>query len=515
MKKFEKIQNSIKPLLLSLCLILTGCGAASLAQESTFESAYENVEEEEPVNIYTSSASVVIEAVSEESQAMAMYLPDRNENRVFSYDGTTVINDRYGSAMAVIQLQPGDIAEITYNNELEKLGSITLSGDAWSYEGIAKYNLNAGNDSATIGEESFNMGSNVLVFSEGRPIDTGEIIHQDILSFHGKGSNVMSITVDKGHGYLELKNSEALLGGWIEVGQTVISQIAEDMLITVPEGEYTVRLTAEKVDVTRDVTIERNKVTELDLGDIEIPEPDDGVVIFEITPESAKVYVDDKSVKTTYPLRLPLGLHKVTAEADGYDSLSEYIKVEAETITVKMDLEKAKAVETVSGNGISSSASTGSGRITIEAPADVSVYQDNLYMGIAPVTYDKTAGDHTITLRREGYVTRSHDIVVTDDGRDVTYAFPDLEPENGNGTVSGNSINGNSANDRNRSQNQTSGNNSNSNNNTVSGNSVSGNSLTDSQSLDSNGENSGNADSGDGNADNTDRINGSSTDSNT
>ena len=289
MKKFEKIQNSIKPLLLSLCLILTGCGAASLAQESTFESAYENVEEEEPVNIYTSSASVVIEAVSEESQAMAMYLPDRNENRVFSYDGTTVINDRYGSAMAVIQLQPGDIAEITYNNELEKLGSITLSGDAWSYEGIAKYNLNAGNDSATIGEESFNMGSNVLVFSEGRPIDTGEIIHQDILSFHGKGSNVMSITVDKGHGYLELKNSEALLGGWIEVGQTVISQIAEDMLITVPEGEYTVRLTAEKVDVTRDVTIERNKVTELDLGDIEIPEPDDGVVIFEITPESAKV----------------------------------------------------------------------------------------------------------------------------------------------------------------------------------------------------------------------------------
>ena len=94
----------------------------------------------------------------------------------------------------------------------------------------------------------------------------------------------------------ELKNSEALLGGWIEVGQTVISQIAEDMLITVPEGEYTVRLTAEKVDVTRDVTIERNKVTELDLGDIEIPEPDDGVVIFEITPESAKVYVDDKKI---------------------------------------------------------------------------------------------------------------------------------------------------------------------------------------------------------------------------
>ncbi len=491
MKNFKKIQNSIKPVLCSLCLILTGCGAASLAQESTFESAYENVEEEEPVNIYTSSASVVIEAVSEESQAIALYLPERNESRILSYDGRTVISDKYGSAMSIVQLSPGDIAEITYNSELEKLGSITLSGDAWSYEGITKYNLDAGNDSAIIGDESYGMGSGVLVFSEGRPIDTQQIIHQDVLSFKGKGSSVMSITVEKGHGYLELENSEAVLGGWIEIGQTVISQIAEDMLITVPEGEYTVRLTAEKVDETREITIERNKVTKLDLSDIEIPEPDDGVVIFEITPQSANVYVDDESVKTTYPLRLPLGLHKVTAEASGYDSLSEYINVGEESITVKMDLEKS---ETVSGNSISSSTeTTNRGSITIEAPADVSVYQDNLYIGIAPVTYDKTAGNHTITLRREGYVTRSHDIVLTDDGRDVTYAFPDLEPENG--TVSGNSVSGNTA-DKNQKQNGNNNNNSNNNNsnnggNTVSGNSVSGNSLENEEENYTNGEDSG------------------------
>lgn len=480
MKKLRKIQNSIKPLLCSLCLILTGCGAASLAQEATFESAYENNgEEEEEVNIYTSTASVVIEAVDEENQAMALYLTERNENRVFAYDGATTVSDRYGSAMSMAQLRPGDVAEITYNSELEKLGSIALSGDAWSYEGIAKYNLDAGNGSAVIGDESYSMGDNVLVFSEGKPIDTDQIIYQDVLSFQGKGSSVMSITVDQGHGYLELKNAEAVLGGWLEVGQAVITQIAPDMLITVPEGDYTVRLSAEGIEETREVSIKRNEETVLDLGDIEIPVPDDGIVIFEITPDSAKVSVDDESVKTSYPLRLPLGIHRVTAEASGYDSLSEYINVEAGTITVKMDLEKS---ETVSGNSISSSTSTSRGRITIEAPKDAAVYEDNLYMGIAPVTYDKTAGNHTITLRKEGYVTRSHDIVITDDGRDVTYAFPDLEPDGGS-TVSGNSVSGNST-DKNQNQSRTSGNNGRStvsgntiNDNTVNDNTVSGNSL--------------------------------------
>lgn len=484
MEKQRKIQRIVKSALCGFCLILTGCGAASLAQEATFESAFENGEEEEPANIYTSASSVVVEAVYEGNQEIALYLIDRNEDRILAYDGATTVQDKYGSAMTMVQLQPGDIAEITYNSELEKLGTIALSGDAWRYEGVARYNLSAGNDSATIGEESYSIGSDVRVFSEGRPIDTEQIIHQDILSFQGKGSSVMSITVDMGHGYLELENADAVFGGWIEVGQTIISQIAPDMLITVPEGDYTVRISAEGVEETRDVTIRRNQETVLDLGDIEIPEPEDGVVLFEITPNSAKVSVDDKSVKTEYPLRLPLGLHKVTAEASGYDSLSEYIRVEAEkTFTVKMDLEKS---ETVSGNSVTSSLTPAEnsykGRITIEAPKDAAVYQDNMYMGIAPVTYDKTVGNHTITLRKEGYVTRSHDIVIADDDKNVTYAFPELEPEgqnasgNRNGgtgsTVSGNSVNGNQA-GRNQNGDSSSANN----DTTVSGNSVSGNSL--------------------------------------
>lgn len=472
MKKKENIQKITKLALCGLCLVLTGCGAASLAQESTFESAYENGEEEEPVNIYTSSASVIVASIHEDEQYLSLFGLEGKTSMDLSYDGATIIQDKYGSPMSIAQLREGDIAEITYNEELGRLGAISLSGDAWTYEGVAKYSFNQGNGSITIGDESFGMESNVLTFSSGRPIDVGQIIHQDVLTFNGKGNKVMSITVDQGHGYLELLNEEALLGGWIEVGQTLISQIAPDMLLVIPEGNYTVRLSSEGIDETRDVTIERDKVTSLDLGDIEIPAPENGVVIFEITPDNAKVFVDNESVKTTYPLRLSLGLHLVTAQASGYDSLSEYIQVNGnDTLTVKMDLAEQT---TVSENSIPSEQESQEARITIEAPEGADVYQDNLYMGIAPVTYTKTPGEHTITLRKAGYITRSHNIIVADDGRDATYSFPDLDPENAynQNTVSGNSLYGNNNAGKAEQDNTVSG-------NSVSGNSISDNSLTD------------------------------------
>ena len=278
--------------------------------------------------------------------------------------------------------------------------------------------------------------------------------------------------MDQGHGYLKLENDQAVVGGWIEIGQVLISQIMPDMLFTVPEGSYTVRFSGTGVEETREVVIERNKETVLDLSDIEIPQPEKGLVTIKVTPQSAKVFIDEKEVETTYPVRVPLGLHKITAKASGYDTVSEYFEVDGEDMTVSLELGQTK---TVSGNGIFSEEET-EAKITIQAPADVEVYQDNLYMGIAPVTYKKTAGDHVITLRKQGYITRSHDITVPDDGRDALYSFPDLEPENAN-TVSGNNIGGN----------------------TASGNSVSGNALND---------NKNNGTSGNGSSDNNSSGNG-------
>lgn len=482
MIKKDKLQIKIKSIICIGALFLTGCSSIGLAQEATFESAYENeLEEEEPVDIYTSQGTAVIEAVDMEKQTVSVYLVDRNENRSFTYTGATLVNDKYGASMSIAQLAPGDIADVKYNSELEQAGAITLTQDSWSYQDVTKYTLDAENGSAFVGEESYSITDNVKVFSEGKKIDIEEIITQDVLTIQGRGHNIMSIIVDKGHGYLDLVNEDAVVGGWIEVGQTLISQIAPDMLLTVPEGDYKIRITANGIDESREVTITRNKETVLNLGDIKIPEPENGVVTLEITPEKATVYIDEAKVDTAYPLRLSLGIHQITAEAEGYDTVSKYFEVGKESMTVTLELGESKSV---SGNSSSSYYETNKGTVTIETPADTEVYQDNLYMGIAPVTYDKTVGSHTITLRRDGYITRSYTIDVPDDDRDLTYAFPELEKES---TVSGNSLSSQSVSGTTVSGNTVTGNSksgssadgSSSTDGTVSGNTVSENSLDD------------------------------------
>lgn len=450
----------------TISLLLTGCGNIGLAQESTFESAYENKEAEEPVDIYLSEAVVIVESVREEEQAIDVYMTERNEIRTYAYTGATTVQDKYGSAMSMVQLRPGDIADIKYNSELGRIGAIALSADAWNHEGVSKYNLDIGNGSASIGDETYSMSSNVQVFSEGRLIEADQIIQKDVLTFRGKGSTIMSIVVDRGHGYLDLENEQAVIGGWIEVGQTLISQIAPDMLFVVPEGNYTVRFSGAGIEEVREIVIERNKETILDLGDIEIPQPEKGLVTIVVTPETAQVFIDENKVDTTYPIRLSVGLHQITAKASGYDTVSEYFEVNGENQTVSLELGEFK---TVSGNSISGESETKEAKITISTPEDAEVYQDNLYMGIAPVTYTKTAGSHTITLRRQGYITRSYSIEVPDDDKDVTYAFPDLDPESSS-TVSGNSVSGNSVDEDSSTDDDEDG-------DTVSGNTVSGNSV--------------------------------------
>lgn len=458
MIKSGKILRLISVLICSASL-LSGCGSIGLAQESTFESAFENGAQEEPIDIYTSEATAIVEAIDIENQKIEMYLTDRNESRVFAYTGATVVQDKYGSPLSMPQLAAGDVVEIKYNKELEKVGELSISSDAWSYEGVTKYNLNMGNGSTSIGDEIYSVGASTKIYSDGKAIDVSQIIKNDVLTFRGKGHSIMSITVDNGHGYLDLVNDEAVLGGWIEVGQTVITQIAQDMLLVIPEGNYTIRLSAAGVEETREVTIVRNKETKLDLGDIEVPKDLSGVVMVTVTPKDAVVYIDEVKVGTTYPIRVASGIHQITATATGYDTLSQYFEVEeAGNTTVSLDLEQTSSV---SGNSISKNDETSESTITLKTPVDVEVYQDNLYKGIAPVTYVKTAGSHTITLRKEGYITRSYQIEVADDDENVIYSFPDLDPENDENGTSGSTVSGNSV----------SG-------NSVSGNSVSGNSVS-------------------------------------
>ena len=380
-----------------------------------------------------------------------------------SFDGKTVILDKYGSAMAMSQMKEGDIVDVTFLKAKKRLTQMKLSESAWIFDQVEKYNFDVLNRSAEIGSNVYNLRRDVIVISEGKEAQIEDIIKGDVVTISGIGNTVYSVTVEKGHGYLRLSNEEYLKGGWIEVGQSVISQIQEDMLLAVPEGTYDVHLTASGIDEIKRVTIYRNQEVTLDVSDVKAQAPKVGKIIFAITPGEASVYIDGQEVDISGPVEIEYGVHQMIAKAEGYDSITQYIKVGQELASISVTLEEAEAEagdkkdsSSVSGNELTSSY-----RVYIDSPSDVEVYLDGVYVGMSPVNFKKEAGTHMITLRKEGYVTKSYTISIDEEEKDVTYSFTDLVKED-SVTVSGNAVPGNPSN-------SVSG------NATTSGNSVSGN----------------------------------------
>ena len=65
-------------------------------------------------------------------------------------------------------------------------------------------------------------------------------------------------------------------------------------------------------------------------------------------------------------------------------------------------------------------------RVYVDAPAGVEVYKDGAYIGISPISFAKKQGIYTITLRRDGYQTRSYTVEIDGEKSNVNYSFSEL-----------------------------------------------------------------------------------------
>ena len=406
------------------------------------------------VGSYDSADTAVVMEVDQKNNCVIFMNMDTGRQYTLYYDGTTYVTDKYDGPMTISQIRAGDVVDVNFLKGKRQIANIKVSPSAWVYVNIENYNLGGINKTASIGPNTYSLPDEAVVLSEGKRVEVMDVVAQDLVTIRGIDHKIYSINVERGHGYLRLRNEQALLGGWIEVGNTVIREITEDMLLVVPEGSYQVALSNGGVSSVKDIVIERDKETVLDVGDIEIVQNKTGKILFSVTPAGAAVSIDGKSTDISKAVELSYGIHQIHLEAEGYDSLTKYIQVGSEYAKISFALEEKKEEgdSTVSENSLqvtepkkketSDSVSdntitpTQSNRVYIDAPKNVEVYLDSNYVGVAPVSFKKTIGSHTISLRKSGYKTKSYTIYLYNDGEDITYSFPDLEKESN--TVSGN-----------------------------------------------------------------------------
>ena len=514
-----------------VALLITGCtsqasniGIAKDKANNVVDTGF-NVS---TVGSYDSADTAVVVSVDSQNNAVTFMNMDAGRQYTLYYDGTTYVQDKYSGPMAISQIKAGDVVDVNFLKGKRRIASIQLSPKAWAYDSIGNYNLGGINKTASIGSATYSLPDDVLVLSGGKRAEVMDIVAQDVISVRGIDHKIYSINVEKGHGYLRLKNDQALIGGWIEVGNTVIKEIAEDMLLVVPEGSYQVVLSNNGASCIKDVIIERDKEVVLDVGDLEIVQDKTGMILISVTPDSAKVKIDGKEVDISQAIELPYGIHQVRLEASGYDSLTKYIQVGSEYAKISFTLEetrKPKDDDSYSQNNLTQQkpaekeepslsentiSAVSSNRVYIDAPKNVEVYLDSNYIGISPISFKKKVGSHTITLRKAGYVTKSYTIYLYNDGEDITYSFTDLEKESttasGNDSGSGSSKSSTETKDGTVSGNENSSGNSTSSGSTASSNdSGSGNSTSSSSSQTTgNGDDAGDKTDGSASENNSD-----------
>lgn len=417
--------------LFAACLMLSACGGTG-EKNPAGESVEASRETEVQAASYDSADTCIYVSSDREAGTMTFLNLDVNKKYTLSMDGTTCFYDKYGGALSFDQLVPGAVVDVTFQKGKKHLTSLQESPKAWCYEKVERYSIDREKETLNIGDEIYKLGKAVLFYNDGRVIEGEEIGKGDILSFRGIDKNVLTVTVEKGHGYLRLSNASNFIGGWIEVGQVLISRISDKMLLSLPEGSYEVNISHEGSEGVKRIVINRNRETVLDIGDIKLVEPKVGSVKFVILPEEAELLVDGETMDHVNEVRLTYGLHQVLVRAKGYQSISRYLKVGQASAKIEIELEADPEEEEEE----TSEEESKKDRVIVEEPEDAEVYLDGNYIGISPCSFDKESGSHIITLRKSGYITKSYTIRLDDTKKDISYSFAELERESY--TVSGN-----------------------------------------------------------------------------
>lgn len=420
--------------LLFICIMLAGCSNIDNTQQGEKKLGTGFIPAR--AGMYDSADTAVIKQINKSKQTITFYNLIRERSYTLNFNGATGLYDKYGSSISIEQVQEGDIVDVLFLKEKKMLASLKMSESSFTLDDVRRFDIDEKKKEISIGENTYRFEDELLIFSKGKQAELMDINQVDTLIVQGIDRTVYSLSVDKGHGYLRLKNDEYFWGGWIEVGQEIIRPIEEDMLLVVPEGKYDVVLSTKGMTTVKSVTIKRDKETELDIGDIKKEEDQKkyGTLLIAVSPDTASVYIDGQQADISGPCKVEYGIHQLMAKAEGYQTVIQYIKVGQENAALEIVMEKANEAS-VSSNSTSDlnpeneAASTSGGRLTIDAPDNVEVYVDGSYVGITPISFAKSQGIHVITLRKNGYETKSYTINIENASTNESMSFSELVKE--------------------------------------------------------------------------------------
>lgn len=322
-----------------LCLcVLCACGEGETVtdKEAGRVAASRVVEAEKE---YDTQITGVVREIDENSSRIVIQETATAAETVLNYTDYTDAYNKYGDLKVVSQFSVGDIVEAYFFQENNELVRLENSPDAWVYEDVRNFKIQREDGILQISDKRYQFDNVSLIVSEDSGlIELLSINEKDQLTVQGIGSRIYSITVTKGHGYVRFKNYDQFIGGMVEVGYGTIRDVVEDMLLTVPEGDYRMVMEHGQLYAEKQITVEKGKELVLDLSDYQTQTEKTGKVYFSITPEGAQLNINGVPTVYTDEVELSYGKNIIQVTKEGYTSYTGTLHVRQAYQVVKINL---------------------------------------------------------------------------------------------------------------------------------------------------------------------------------
>lgn len=447
------------------------------------------------IDKYDSADTAAIRAIDTEQKLIRFRNHATGKTYTLSYDNTSMMYDVRGTVLSPGLLEVGQIVDVKFLKSTKHITSLNVSAQAWTIDSTRDHDLVRGDGTARVKGESYKMDARTLIMADGEPALADNILATDKIKVCGIDKEIYSVVVTSGHGYVSLSSDivedQSLVGAWIELDNEVIYKISPNMLLSAPEGDYNLQILGNGANYKSEVSISRNQETVVDTSEITINKPKEGLVTFQIVPESAEVFVDGEKVLTGIPQSVKYGYHNLKIMADGYITQNRYLKVGTAKSVVNIELEKeddgseasTNSLSTSSGSVDNSTSKTSMGTshgdvasskksaasvastvssnssasssvnqvikgyyIYFDEPYGAEVYFDGSYIGVVPTSVPKISGNHEIILKQDGYQTKSYRVKIDKEEDNVKYEFPGLvkieEQSSSSGNTSSSGSNG-------------------------------------------------------------------------
>lgn len=459
-KNFCTYQHFTLGILMLLFLgILCGCQQGSRSYIASNSTASGQAVEEGEVTI-----TAVIKNIDTDNKKLSLSNIQNNEQVTVFYTGATHIWSQKDTPLAISQVSVGEIADITYATDSKEAITVQKNKDTWEKEEVSEFNINREQSSIEINKRIYQYNSDIFVCDAENILYLIDINQQDILTIRGIDTTIYSIEVTQGHGYIRFQGNGQFVDGSLEIGDIIYTTVSENMLVAVREGVHNITMKKDKLVGSKEVKIEKNQEITVDMSGFQNPPKTSNQVRFVITPDEAVLYINQQKVDYSKPITLNYGDYSIRVKSEGYKDYTGVLTVGESQEPVCIDLAPSEDSISDSNTGTTAPSSTvrptaspsptstassledqieeeiesntsvsnvkdTAHTITVKTPEGAEVYVNGIYKGIAPVSFIKEIGKLTVKLTKKGYQTRTYQVEVSDDSKDVTYNFSDLVKE--------------------------------------------------------------------------------------